>query len=175
MPRLCSGGKQSLIRKYSNLLPAMPDGSWDSFHVGPPGKTRLERPMVKSSRSIFSKLITAGGLAARSLPPQPGSGFRKAGATLLSCQWWATSRPQCFTKPLVAFKFMKAALRLRASRWPTKAISLTIGRACHQRLTWHHSMNQPWLTTRDCPVSALVGKAAKRRATSAPSSTVVNS
>ena len=30
-------------------------------------------------------------------------------------------------------------------------------------------MNQPWLTTRDWPVSALVGKAAKRKATSATS------
>ena len=38
-----------------------------------------------------------------------------------------------------------------------------------------YCMNQPWLTTSDCPVSALVGKAAKRRATAATSAVVVNS
>ena len=32
-----------------------------------------------------------------------------------------------------------------------------------------YCMNQPWLTTRDWPVSALLGKLAKRRATSATS------
>lgn len=35
-------------------------------------------------------------------------------------------------------------------------------------------MNQPWLTTRDCPVSALLGQAAKVSAAWATSSTVVN-
>src|SRR3546814_6104074 len=38
-----------------------------------------------------------------------------------------------------------------------------------------HCMNQPWLTTRLCPVSALVSKAASVSATLATSSTVVNS
>ena len=36
-------------------------------------------------------------------------------------------------------------------------------------------MYHPWLTTSDCPVSALEGKAANRWATSATSSIVVNS
>src|SRR5262249_37937895 len=36
-------------------------------------------------------------------------------------------------------------------------------------------MNQPWLTTRDWPVRARLGKPAKSRATSATSATVVNS
>src|SRR5689334_23331105 len=38
-----------------------------------------------------------------------------------------------------------------------------------------HCMNQPWLTTSDCPVRALESKAAKNRTASATSSTVVNS
>src|SRR5262249_24941035 len=38
-----------------------------------------------------------------------------------------------------------------------------------------HSMNQPWLTTSDCPVSALLSKLAKNSAVSATSTTVVNS
>ena len=36
-------------------------------------------------------------------------------------------------------------------------------------------MNQPWLTTSDCPVSAFVGKPANSSATRATSSVVVNS
>src|SRR5262245_12076739 len=38
-----------------------------------------------------------------------------------------------------------------------------------------HCMNQPWLTTTDWPVSAVVGKAANSTASSATSPTVVNS
>src|SRR5208283_2544547 len=37
-----------------------------------------------------------------------------------------------------------------------------------------YSMNQPWVTTKDWPVSAFEGKAAKNSAVSAISSTVVN-
>ena len=39
----------------------------------------------------------------------------------------------------------------------------------------NYCMNQPWLTTGDCPVNALLGNAANRSAISASSSTVVNS
>src|SRR5262249_17082552 len=38
-----------------------------------------------------------------------------------------------------------------------------------------HCMNQPWLTTSDCPVNALLSKPAKNTAVSATSATVVNS
>ena len=37
-----------------------------------------------------------------------------------------------------------------------------------------YSMNQPWLTMTDCPVNALDSKAARNKAASAISSTVVN-
>src|SRR5262249_14408204 len=37
-----------------------------------------------------------------------------------------------------------------------------------------HCMNQPWLTTADCPFSALLGKAANSTANSATSAVVVN-
>jgi len=36
-------------------------------------------------------------------------------------------------------------------------------------------MNQPWLTTSDCPVSALLGNDANSNATCATSAVVVNS
>src|SRR5262249_59594406 len=38
-----------------------------------------------------------------------------------------------------------------------------------------YCMNQPWLTTSDCPVNALLSKPAKNTAVSATSATVVNS
>src|SRR5262249_873713 len=38
-----------------------------------------------------------------------------------------------------------------------------------------HCRNQPWLTTSDCPVNALLSKPAKNTAVSATSATVVNS
>ncbi len=44
-----------------------------------------------------------------------------------------------------------------------------------KRVGLAYCMNQPWLTTSDCPVRALLGKAANSTATSATSSSVVNS
>src|SRR5262249_13654419 len=58
-------------------------------------------------------------------------------------------------------------------RGPLCRGSLRRGSAGPPRL--RYCMNQPWLTTRDWPVSALLGKLAKSTATSATSWTVVNS
>src|SRR3954451_5038427 len=46
---------------------------------------------------------------------------------------------------------------------------------CRSRDATRYSMCQPWLTITDWPVSAFDGKAAKKSATSATSSSVVNS
>src|SRR5258705_2678392 len=47
--------------------------------------------------------------------------------------------------------------------------------ACRRANLLSHSMNQPWLTTSDWPVSALVGRAANIGATRTTSSVVANS